>query len=80
VGDHSQARALAVRAEILWALTRAFRGESLLSVPSGWEWLIEAAWNTIITNVPSGYEVVVRLGYRRLAEPVLPLPRVRHAA
>lgn len=55
-------------------------GRVLLSVPGGWEWLIEAAWNTIITNVPSGYELVVRPGYRRLPEPVLPLPLVRHAA
>ena len=95
--DRSQARALAVRAQIVWALRRAFRGESLLSVqvlpatlwrpgrvllsvPGGWEWLIEAAWNTIITNVPSGYELVVRPGYRRLPDPVLPLPSVRHAA
>ena len=95
--DRRQARALAVRAEIVWALRRAFRGESLLSVrvipatlwrpgrvhlsvPSGWEWLIEEAWNTIITKVPNDYELVVRPGHRRVPDPVLSLPSMRHAA
>ena len=95
--DRRESRALAVRAEILWALRRAFRGESLLSVqvipatlwrpgrvllwvPSGWEWMIEVACKTLITTVPSDYELVVRLGQRRLPGAGLSLPARRHAA
>ncbi len=70
--DRRQARALAVRAEILWALRRAFRGESLLSV----QVLPATLWHPggVLLSVP------VRPAYGRLPEPVLPVPPVRHAA
>ena len=35
-------------------------GRILLWVPTGYEWLIEAAWNPIFSQVPCNYEVVVR--------------------
>jgi len=35
-------------------------GRVLLWVPTGYEWLIEAAWNPVLNQVPCNYEVVVR--------------------
>src|SRR6058998_1856503 len=33
-------------------------GRIVLSVPSGYEWLVEAAWPAVTRGVPPGYEVV----------------------
>ncbi len=35
-------------------------GRVLLSAPTGWEWLLEAAWKRIIRLVPRGYEIVIQ--------------------
>ena len=42
-------------------------GRIVLSVPSGYEWLIEAAWRDVVDRVPSGYDLVVRVGHARAA-------------
>jgi len=48
-------------------------GRVVLSVPSGYEWLITAAWPGLLPRVPAGYDLVVKLGDaiapRVLAEP-----------
>jgi len=33
-------------------------GRIVLSVPSGYEWLVEAAWPAVTRGAPPGYEVV----------------------
>ena len=44
-------------------------GRIKLWVPAGYEWLIEAAWNPILGQVPPAYEVVVRPAPRAEPEP-----------
>ena len=34
-------------------------GRVVLSTPSGYEYLTEAAWSTVATRMPPGYELVV---------------------
>jgi hypothetical protein len=41
----------------LWA-----RGQVVVSVPSGWEWMLEDVWPVLLARVPRGYELVVRRG------------------
>lgn len=44
---------------------RALRsGRVILSVPGGWEWLIQEAWPRVVRRVPHDYELVVRTGER----------------
>jgi hypothetical protein len=53
-------------------------GHVTLTTPSGWGWLVEAAWDAVMDRVPSGWEVVVRGAHSpaspAAAEPA-PLPR-----
>ena len=42
-------------------------GRIVLSVPSGYEWLIEAAWRDAVDRVPPGYDLVVRAGHARVS-------------
>jgi hypothetical protein len=51
---------------------RALRsGRVILSVPGGWEWLIQEAWPRVVAHVPRDYELVVRVG----APAAVPGPR-----
>lgn len=56
--------AVRVRARSLWS-----PGRILLSVPSGYEWLVEAAWPAVARPLPPGYELVVVTGHPRAARP-----------
>ena len=38
------------------------RGRVIVSVPSGWEALVEEVWPVLMARVPRGYELVVRRG------------------
>jgi hypothetical protein len=38
------------------------RGQVVVAVPGGWEWLLEEAWPVLLARVPRGYELVVRRG------------------
>jgi len=79
--DRREARALSLRADILHALRRALKGDSLVSVevrpktpwragrvllsaPADWAWLLAPLLDTVLGQVPPGYEVVVRPGQR----------------
>lgn len=42
-------------------------GRIVLSVPSGYEWLVEAAWPALAQRIPVGYEVVLGAASRRAA-------------
>lgn len=53
---------VAVRPRGLWRM-----GRIILSVPSGYGWLVEAAWRDVVAQAPSGYELVVRAGDFRVA-------------
>jgi len=45
-------------------------GRILLSVPPGYESLVEAAWSGIVRRLPPGYELVLSAGdSRHIAEP-----------
>jgi hypothetical protein len=37
-------------------------GQVIVSVPGGWEWLLEEVWPVLMARVPRGYELVVRRG------------------
>jgi hypothetical protein len=54
----------------LWA-----QGQVVVSVPGGWEWLLEDAWPVLLARVPRGFELVVRRGDEAPA-PARPLRRV----
>ncbi len=42
-------------------------GRIVLSVPSGYEWLVEAAWPALAPRIPVGYEVVIGAASQRSA-------------
>ena len=44
-----------VTPRLLWG-----RGQVIVSVPSGYEWLVEAAWPALTEHTPAGYDLVVR--------------------
>ncbi len=35
-------------------------GRIVLSVPSGYEWLVEAVWHDVLDRAPAGYDVVLK--------------------
>jgi hypothetical protein len=37
-------------------------GRVIVSVPRGWEWMIESVWPVLMARVPCRYELVVRRG------------------
>jgi hypothetical protein len=37
-------------------------GQVIVSVPGGWEWMLESVWPVLMARVPRGYELVVRRG------------------
>ncbi len=45
-------------------------GRIVLSVPSEYEWLVEAAWPALAPCIPAGYEVVLGAASRRAARPL----------
>jgi hypothetical protein len=51
------------------------RGQVVVSVPGGWEWMLEEVWPVLMARVPRGYELVVRRGEEAPA-PARPLRRV----
>jgi hypothetical protein len=51
------------------------RGQVIVSVPGGWEWMLENVWPVLLARVPRGYELVVRRGAEAPA-PARPLERV----
>ena len=54
----------------VWSL-----GQVVVSVPGGWEWMLEDVWPVLMARVPRGYELVVRRGEEAPA-PARPLRRV----
>jgi hypothetical protein len=50
-------------------------GQVIVSVPGGWEWMLESVWPVLMARVPRGYELVVRRGVEAHA-PARPLRRV----
>ena len=50
-------------------------GQVIVSVPGGWEWMLESVWPVLMARVPRGYELVVRRGQEASA-PARPLRRV----
>jgi hypothetical protein len=50
-------------------------GQVVVSVPGGWEWMLESVWPVLMARVPRGYELVVRRGDEASA-PARPLRRV----
>lgn len=54
----------------LWA-----QGQVVVSVPGGWEWMLENVWPVLLARAPRGYELVVRRGEEAPA-PARPLRRV----
>jgi hypothetical protein len=54
----------------VWSL-----GQVVVSVPGGWEWMLEGVWPVLMARVPRGYELVVRRGVEAPA-PARPLRRV----
>jgi hypothetical protein len=50
-------------------------GQVVVSVPGGWEWMLESVWPVLMARVPRGYELVVRRGEESPA-PAKPLRRV----
>lgn len=51
------------------------RGQVVVSVPGGWEWMLEDVWPVLMARVPRGFELVVRRGEAAPA-PARPLTRV----
>ncbi|HEX7787656.1 MAG TPA: hypothetical protein VF653_15670 [Methylomirabilota bacterium] len=51
------------------------QGQVVVSVPGGWEWMLEEVWPVLMARVPRGYELVVRRGEQAPA-PARPLRRV----
>jgi hypothetical protein len=51
-----------VTPRLLWG-----RGQVIVSVPSGYEWLVEAAWPALTLHTPAGYDLVVRASTPRPA-------------
>jgi hypothetical protein len=51
------------------------QGQVVVSVPGGWEWMLEDVWPVLLARVPRGYELVVRRGQEAPA-PARPLRRV----
>ena len=54
----------------VWSL-----GQVIVSVPGGWEWMLEEVWPVLMARVPRGYELVVRRSEEAPA-PARPLRRV----
>lgn len=50
-------------------------GQVVVSVPGGWESMLETVWPVLMARVPRGYELVVRRGHETHA-PARPLRRV----
>jgi hypothetical protein len=50
-------------------------GQVIVSVPGGWDWMLEDVWAVLMARVPRGYELVVRRGDEAPA-PARPLKRV----
>ena len=50
-------------------------GQVIVSVPGGWEWMLESVWPVLMARAPRGYELVVRRGQEASA-PARPLRRV----
>jgi hypothetical protein len=40
-------------------------GRVHLSVPGGYEWLIQSVWHDVVTRMPAGYELVVHRPFAR---------------
>jgi hypothetical protein len=60
---------------------RALRsGRIILSVPGGWEWLIQEAWPRIVAHVPRNYDLVVRAGAPSPSPASRPADVLRRAA
>ena len=57
-------------------------GRIVLSVPSGYESLIQTAWPVMVSRIPAGYELVLAAGEgHRAASAVAPIgPSLRRAA
>lgn len=36
------------------------RGRVVLSMPTGYEWLVREAWTPVVQRVPDGYELVIK--------------------
>jgi len=51
------------------------QGQVVVSVPGGWEWMLEDVWPVLLARVPRGFELVVRRGDEAPA-PARPLRRV----
>jgi hypothetical protein len=51
------------------------QGQVVVSVPGGWEWMLEDVWPVLLARVPRGFELVVRRGEEAPA-PARPLRRV----
>jgi hypothetical protein len=51
------------------------QGQVVVSVPGGWEWMLEDVWPVLLTRVPRGFELVVRRG-DEAPVPARPLRRV----
>jgi len=51
------------------------QGQVVMSVPGGWEWMLEDVWPVLLARVPRGFELVVRRGDEAPA-PARPLRRV----
>ena len=54
-------------------------GRVLLSTPANWDWVVEAAWRSLMRVIPADYDVVVRPGTIRPILPATGQP-LRHAA
>lgn len=51
--------ATAVESSFAWS-----RGRVVLSVPTGWDFLIKEAWERIVDALPENYDLVIRGAYR----------------
>jgi hypothetical protein len=55
-------------------------GRVVLSVPAGYEFLVEAAWRGVVRRLPSRYELVLAAGDRREASAPPDAARLARAA